>query len=81
MAVALDRPVVSLMGYNNPKRVGPYRRFHDLLVDAYGDPGEDSPISLAHRYGRMARIHAGDVLGKVERWAAVYRDATPAVNR
>ncbi|HEV2180231.1 MAG TPA: glycosyltransferase family 9 protein [Gemmatimonadaceae bacterium] len=69
MAVALDRPVVSLMGYNNPKRVGPYRRFHDLIVDAYGDPGEDYPISLAHRYGRMARIQVADVLAKVEGWA------------
>ena len=26
MAVALDRPVISLMGYTNPKRTGPYRR-------------------------------------------------------
>ena len=41
MTVALNRPVISLMGYTNPKRVGPYRRFHDLLIDAYGDPGED----------------------------------------
>ena len=77
MAVALDRPVVSLMGYNNPKRVGPYRRYHDLIVDAYGNPGETYPISLAHRYGRMARIQVGDVLGKVERWASVYRDRGP----
>ena len=67
MAVALDRPVVALMGYNNPKRVGPYRRFRDLIVDAYGDPGEDYPISLAHRYGRMPRIQVEDVLAKVER--------------
>ncbi len=73
MAVALDRPVVSLMGYNNPKRVGPYRRFHDLIVDAYGDPGENYPISLAHRYGRMPRIRVDDVLAKVEHWAATYR--------
>lgn len=77
MAVALGRPVVSLMGYNNPKRVGPYRRFHDLIVDAYGDPGEEYPISLAHRSGRMARIHVNDVLGKVERWASAYRDRGP----
>jgi heptosyltransferase I len=73
MAVALDRPVVSLMGYNNPKRVGPYRRFRDLIVDAYGDPGEDYPISLAHRYGRMPRIQVADVLSKVDRWASTYR--------
>ncbi|HTL94602.1 MAG TPA: glycosyltransferase family 9 protein [Gemmatimonadaceae bacterium] len=70
MAVALDRPVISLMGYNNPKRVGPYRRFHDLIIDAYGDPGENYPISPAHRYGRMRRIQVDDVLAKVERWAS-----------
>jgi len=70
LAVALDRPVISLMGYNNPKRVGPYRRFHDLIIDAYGDPGENYPISPAHRYGRMRRIQVDDVLAKVERWAS-----------
>jgi heptosyltransferase I len=73
MAVALERPVISLMGYNNPKRVGPYRRYHDLIVDAYGDPGEDYPISLAHRLGRMPRITVRDVLDKVERWRSAYR--------
>ncbi len=81
MAVALGRPVVSLMGYNNPKRVGPYRRFHDLIVDAYGDPGEDYPISMAHRYGRTARIQVRDVLDKIEHWAAVYRGASAASHR
>jgi len=70
LAVALDRPVISLMGYNNPKRVGPYRRFHDLIIDAYGDPGENYPISPAHRYGRMRRIQVDDVLARVERWAS-----------
>ena len=73
MSVALERPVISLMGYNNPKRIGPYRRYHDLLVDAYGDPGEDYPISLAHRVGRMRRITVRDVLDTVERWRSVYR--------
>ena len=75
MSVALGRPVISLMGYNNPKRVGPYRRYHDLIVDAYGDPGEDYPISYAHRSGRMPRITVRDVLEKVERWRSAYRDA------
>ena len=75
MAVALDRPVVSLMGYTNPKRTGPYRRFHDLLVDAYGDPGEDYPISMENRPGRMPRITVNDVLERVERWRAVYQSA------
>jgi heptosyltransferase I len=75
MAVALDRPVIGLMGYNNPKRVGPWRRFHDLVVDAYGDPGEDYPITIAHRRGRTRRIGVADVLKKVEVWEERYRSA------
>lgn len=80
MSVALKRPVISLMGYNNPKRVGPYRRYHDLIVDAYGDPAESYPISLEHRLGRMRRIGVRDVLERVERWSSVYRDR-PASTR
>nr|MBA3673240.1 glycosyltransferase family 9 protein [Gemmatimonadaceae bacterium] len=72
MSVALNRPVVSLLGYTNPKRVGPYRRFHDLMVDAYGDPGEDYPISMENRPGRMGRISVRDVLDRVERWRTSY---------
>jgi heptosyltransferase I len=74
MSVALERPVISLMGYNNPKRVGPYRRYRDLIVDAYGEPGEDYPITYAHRLGRMPRIAVRDVLERVQRWSSVYRD-------
>lgn len=66
-AVALGTPSVALMGYTNPKRFGPYRRFGDLLVDAYGDPGEDYPIDAPHRPGRMERIAVETVVGKVER--------------
>jgi heptosyltransferase I len=76
MAVALNRPVVSLMGYTNPRRVGPYRRFHDLLVDAYGEPGEDYPVSMENRPGRMPRITVRDVLDRVERWRTAYAGAT-----
>jgi heptosyltransferase I len=72
MSVALERPVVSLMGYTNPKRTGPYRRYHDLIVDAYGDPGEDYPISMENRPGRMARIGVRDVLERVQRWRDRY---------
>lgn len=72
MAVALDRPVIALCGAWNPKRTGPYRRFHDLLVDAYGDPGEDYPISAEKRRDRMPRIQVADVLERVERWRARY---------
>ena len=75
MAVALDRPVVSLIGYTNPKRTGPYRKFHDLIVDAYGDPGEDYPISMENRRDRMPSIAVRDVLDRVERWRAAYSSA------
>ena len=74
MAVALDRPVVSLMGYNNPKRVGPYRRFHDLIVDAYGNPGEVYPLSMETRLDRMPRITVPDVMAKVAVWRDRYAD-------
>ena len=80
MTIALDRPVISLMGYTNPKRVGPYRRYHDLLIDAYGDPGEDYPLSMENRPGRMARITVRDVLDKVEHWRATYASAVMAPN-
>ena len=72
MAVALDRPVISLMGYTNPKRTGPYRRFHDLIIDAYGDPGEEYPISMENRPGRMNRIETRHVLEKVALWRDRY---------
>lgn len=73
MAVALGRPVISLIGYMNPKRVGPYRSYADLLIDAYGDSGEDYPITMDKRAGRMERITVSDVLAKVQLWNARYR--------
>ena len=76
MAVALDRPVISLMGYTNPKRVGPYRRFHELLIDAYGEPDEDYPLSMETRPGRMSRISVKNVLDKVEVWRSAERQRT-----
>jgi heptosyltransferase I len=80
MAVAVDRPVISLVGYTNPKRTGPYRKFHDLIVDAYGEPGEDYGITMENRPGRMARIQVRDVLDRVERWRTAY-DRSSAPNR
>lgn len=73
MAVALDRPVISLMGYTNPKRTGPYRKFHDLLIDAYGDPGEDYPVSMENRPGRVHRITVDQVREKIDVWQKRYR--------
>jgi len=75
MAVALDRPVVSLLGYTNPKRTGPYRKFHDLIIDAYGDEGEAYSISMENRRDRMGRIGVRDVLDRVEHWRSVYQSA------
>ena len=65
MCVAMNVPAVGLYGYTNPKRVGPYRRFHELLIDAYGDPGEDYPLSPQYRHGRMQRISVDEVMAKV----------------
>ena len=76
MSVALDRPVISLMGYTNPKRTGPYKRFQDLVIDAYGDPGENYPISMENRPGRMGRIQVADVLDRVQRWKERYAVST-----
>jgi heptosyltransferase I len=72
MSVALNVPVIALMGYTNPRRVGPFRRFHDLMVDAYGNPGEDYRPSLEYRDGRMQRIQVADVLAKVDVWRQRY---------
>jgi heptosyltransferase I len=80
MAVALDRPVVSLLGYTNPKRTGPYRKFHDLIIDAYGEPGEDYPISMENRRDRMPRISVRDVLDRVERWRSAYKSIVKGPN-
>jgi heptosyltransferase I len=71
-ALALSPDTGPLMGYTNPRRSGPYRRFHDLIVDAYGDPGEEYPISAEWRPGRMSRIVVRDVLDKVELWRQKY---------
>jgi heptosyltransferase I len=79
LAVALERPVVSLIGYSDPGRVGPYHRSEDLVIDAYHDPGETpGPISMAHREGRMAQIGVAQVMEKVALWAARSRDAVPS---
>jgi heptosyltransferase I len=80
VSVALDRPVVSLIAYSNPKRVGPYRKFRDLMIDAYGEPGEDYPVSMVNRPGRMQRITVRDVLEKIERWKLRYAEGT-AISR
>src|SRR5215211_7166275 len=69
MSVALDRPVIGLIGYSDPRRTGPYRKFQDLVIDAYHDPGEVAPVSMETRSGRMERIQVADVARRLEIWA------------
>jgi heptosyltransferase I len=60
------------MGYTNPKRVGPYDFSRDLLIDAYGDPGEDYPLDMTYRENRMSRITVDDVRAMLVRWQERY---------
>ena len=73
MAVALDRPVISLIGYTDPRRTGPYRKFHDLTVDAFHDAGEPGPITMKTKPDRMSRITVGDVEQRLQIWNDSYR--------
>jgi len=73
VAVALDRPGISLIGYSDPRRTGPYRQFHDLIIDAYHDSGEESPVSMKTRTGRMQNIQVSDVESRLEIWNERYR--------
>ena len=68
IARAIERPVVGLFGHTNPWRVGPYRKYEDLWVDRYTDPGEAPDPSRAEpRHGRMEQITVDDVLERVQR--------------
>ena len=73
IAVATGRPVVSLMANADPRRTGPFRAWQDLVIDAYHDRGEASPISMKRRWGRMHRITVDDVLARVDLWHRSYR--------
>jgi heptosyltransferase I len=73
MSVALNRPIITLMGYTDPRRTGPYRRFQDLLIDAYHDPGETGPVTMTTKHDRMSLITVSDVEEKLKIWAARYR--------
>lgn len=73
---ALGVPVVGLYGHTNPWRVGPYRRFRDLVIDRYTDPGEEpDPSHNEPKSGRMEQIGVGDVMEKVERAFRRYVEA------
>jgi len=66
LARALDRPVIGLYGYTNPKRAGPYAKYEDLLVDGYAKyPGEPYVPSPKYRKDGMLRVTVTEVLDKV----------------
>jgi heptosyltransferase I len=66
IARALEVPVIGLYGHTNPWRVGPYRKYDDLWIDRYNDPGEAADASRAEpKHGRMELISVQDVLEKV----------------
>ncbi|MBW3672049.1 MAG: glycosyltransferase family 9 protein [Acidobacteria bacterium] len=65
-AVAMNRPTIGLYGYSNPRRCGPYSRFHDLLIDTYTDPDDEQTISRETKTERMSHITPEAVLQKIE---------------
>ena len=73
MTVAVGTPVISLMGYTDPRRTGPYGLFHDLIIDAFHDPGETGPVTMETKLDRMDRITVEDVAEKIAVWAERYR--------
>jgi heptosyltransferase I len=77
IAVALDRPVVSLMANADPRRTGPYRKFEDLAVDAFREPSDGDAVVWKRRRGRMPRITVDDVLARVKRWKEAYATISP----
>jgi len=67
IARALDRPVIGLYGYTNPKRYGPYRKYTELIVDGYArHAGEEYPLNAEYRSEGMSRITVQAVLEKAK---------------
>jgi heptosyltransferase I len=66
VARAREVPVIGLYGATNPWRVGPYRKYEDLWVDRYTDPGTSpNPSSANVKLDRMKLITPDDVLDRV----------------
>lgn len=68
IARAMEVPVIGLYGHTNPWRVGPWRQYRDLWVDAYTDRGATpDPSDATPKLHRMERITESDVLERVAR--------------
>jgi heptosyltransferase I len=76
IAVALNRPTIALMANADPRRTGPYRRFQDLIVDAFRHPSDGDEIIWERRPGRTENITVEQVMDRVAHWAAHYRTAS-----
>ncbi|VFQ42602.1 glycosyltransferase family 9 protein [Desulfoluna butyratoxydans] len=79
MAVALNVPTVSLFGYSNPRRCGPYRRFPELLIDRFTESAEENGARRYFKTGRMEYISVSDVTEKID--LALERYAGPPTDR
>ncbi|MDX1660576.1 MAG: glycosyltransferase family 9 protein [Gemmatimonadota bacterium] len=76
VAVGLGVPSVGLFGATDPARHGPGRRFCELVLDAFHDPGERWwPPRRGDRKDGLRRIRVESVLEAVERARARYRRA------
>ena len=85
IARALEVPVIGLYGHTNPWRMGPYRKYEDLWVDRYTEPGTPpDPSNREPKSGRMELITVEDVLERVDRAFRSYvgnRDASASEPR
>lgn len=73
LARAMGVPVIGLYGHTNPWRVGPWRAYTELVIDAYTESGEaPGPAGYEPKAGRMETIRVGDVLARVEVARRVY---------
>jgi heptosyltransferase I len=75
IARALGKPVVGVFGHTNPWRVGPYRAWEELWVDAYTPPGAaPDPSAFDPPAGdRMADVTVDQVVERAHRAARAAR--------
>ncbi len=67
LAHAMETPVVGLFGHTNPWRVGPWSRYHDLIIDHYTESGAQPDASRYDpRSDRMETITVDEVVTKVK---------------
>ena len=77
MSVALNVPTVSLFGYSNPRRSGPYRRFQDLLIDVFTESETEDGAKRYFKTARMEHITVDMVTDKIDLALERYVDRLP----